>query len=81
MSAISLWNYLSCRIRRSPKTAEAFRQGCAPTLPPVSFPRADSFASRTSEAITPGTSQPACAQPKALLFTLASMLLDRVSLA
>lgn len=31
MSAISLWNYLLCRIRLSPKTAEAFREGFTPT--------------------------------------------------
>lgn len=82
MSAISLWNYLLCRIRLSPKTAEAFREGCAPILP-LQAPSPGQAPSRHAH-LRPspgGPVNPACAQPKALLFTLASMLRDSVFLA
>lgn len=82
MSAISLWNYLSCRIRLSPKTAEAFREGCAPILPPQSpSPGPAPWRHAPLKPSPRGPANPACAQPKALPFTLASVLLDFAFLA
>lgn len=82
MSAISLWNYLSCRIRPSPKTAETFRQGCTPILPPQSPSPGQAPLRHAPLKPSPwGPVNPACAQSKALLFTLASMPLDFVFLA
>lgn len=82
MSALSLWNYLSCRIRLSPKTAEALSEGCAPILPLQSPSPGQAPLHHAALKPSPlGPANPACAQPTVLLFTLASMHLDFVFLA
>lgn len=82
MSAISLWNDLSCRIRRCPKTAGAFGDGCAPIFPSPSPASLQAPWRQAPQQLTPqGAARPAYAQPGLLPFTLASQHLDAVCLA